>query len=98
MATSDNPSTTTTGHGPLLDVHHILHHGPLATQRTRSGSSSASSNNNEAAMREKRDSVNKPKAYSSSSRNTQTSTSTRTDNRNAQRDVRTLPRKAPHSG
>lgn len=41
--------------------------------------------------------MNRPMAHSSSSRNTQSSTCTHAENRAAQRDVRTLPRKCPFS-
>jgi hypothetical protein len=93
MATSDGASRTLTGQGSQLDNRHIIQHGSSPTQRQSSSSSTASS----AAMRSKRVEslpLNRPKTNStSSSHNTQVSSSTRTENRAAQRDVRTLPRK-----
>lgn len=89
MATSDSvpPSAA---HGPLLDVHQILQHEPSETRRQPSSSSSASST--DAAMKGTRNSLNRPAAYHSSSRDTQSSVSTHAENRGPQRDVRTLPR------
>ncbi|KAN0104699.1 hypothetical protein V8E51_010444 [Hyaloscypha variabilis] len=87
MTTSD--SIPSAGRGPLLDAHQIFQHEPSQTQRQPSGSSRASST--DAATRGKRNSMNRPMAHSASSRNTQSSTSTHSENRAAQRDVRTLP-------
>jgi hypothetical protein len=89
MTTSD--SIPSAGRGPLLDAHQIFQHEPSQTQRQPSWSSRASST--DAATRGKRNSMNRPMAHSASSRNTQSSTSTHSENRAAQRDVRTLPRK-----
>ena len=96
MASSDEVSRTTSAQGPRLEAHSILQHGPSPTQRQPSGSSIASS---QGAMKGKRApeylEANRPHAYSSSSRNTtQSSASTKADNRSAQREVRTLPRKS----
>jgi hypothetical protein len=82
-------SNANTNLDPQLDAHHILQYG-AGIERKASGSSTASSS--DAALRKKKE-LNRPKAYSSSSRNTNTSTSTPADNRAAQRDVRSLPRK-----
>lgn len=94
MATSDDASLTAFA---ALDSHHILQYGgpPLRTQRQVSESSSRSSG--EAAMRASRKSQNRPAAYSSSSQNTQTSGSTHGKNVVAQRAVKSIPRKPPHS-
>lgn len=96
MASSEDISRTFSAQGPSLEVHHILQHGPLPTQRQPSSSSTASSTRG--IMKGKKTSAaenlqsNRPKAHSSSSRNTQSSSSTRAENRFAQREVRTLPR------
>lgn len=95
MASSEELAQTTSAIGSTLEAHHILQHGPLPAQRQLSGSSTASSS--QGAVKGKRTSAaeaNRPKAYSSSSRNTQSSSSTRAENRSTQREVRTLPRKS----
>jgi len=84
MATSESKDSA---QGSQLEPHHILQNGFSSRQRQTSASSSSS----DAAMRSKREHLNRPKASSSSSRNTHSSTSTRAENRAAQRDVRTLP-------
>lgn len=92
MAGSDDFTLNITSHGAQLDAHHLLQYGPTGARRNPS-SSSASSLSQVAMRRKQRESTTRPQAYSSSSRNTQTSTSSKADNRVAQRDVRTLPRK-----
>ena len=87
MTTSYSSSPTASGHGPQLDVHHILHHGATSSERVPSASSNASSSD---AMRAMREPVTRPEASSSTSRD---SMSTRADSRAAQSYVRTLPRK-----
>ncbi|CZR62254.1 uncharacterized protein PAC_12151 [Phialocephala subalpina] len=87
MAGSDNSTLNNHPHGPPLDAHHILQYGPPPSQRNPSSSSGSSSQD----MKKKRDSVTRPHAYSSSSRNTQTTASTRAENIRAQRDIRSLP-------
>jgi hypothetical protein len=86
MATSEGKDSA---QGSQLEPHHLLQNGFSSGQRHTFASSSSSSS--DAAMRSKREHLNRPKASSSSSRNTHSSTSTRAENRAAQRDVRTLP-------
>lgn len=93
MASPENTSRTLSAQGPSLEPHHILQHGLPPTERQSSGSSTASSSPR--ALKAKSTAAeylhtDRPKAYSSSSRNTQSSSDTRNF---LPRDVRTLPRK-----
>lgn len=97
MAAQEVQSQKNSVQGSRLDAYHILQHEPIQRQLSRSPASSSS----QVFARQMRDAdtriPNRQKSYSGSSRDTQMSTSTHAENRSAQRDVRTLPRKLPSS-
>ncbi len=95
MAASDSLAAVTSvpAVGLQLDVHRISQNGLPPTQQEASETSTSSLLSNEDAIRKPKVPQGRPKANSSSSRQTTTSTSSSVENRATPRNVRTLPRK-----